>query len=1420
MDSQQKSGRLIDKADELKSNIHTYVRWRKLVLRAIRTRPHFISVLAYMQGDDQVMQEFQEEEEDPEEPNYRAVRDMNKERRDQERKFKANSAAVMSLLMESMSEQVISMIEQRPEYQEIYEEGDTRSFWGLIEGVISKANSTEAARVQSISYLESLKQNINEPFEVYAERSLRVVEEIEFMNSAITPEMQKKYFVKGFHPRHQKLKERMILDEDIQNMTIMDIAWKARNLMQAQKVYLDPPRALEYPDRNKRSDTVAGLNDRTSKDGDSGPKKQQKFLCYNCGEEGHFKRNCTKPPKEKPKNVGTVNKGGKKFSNQYLDTCATVSLTADKSSLSKLVRNKSTFRNANGIMQEYELEGYHPILGRTVYLEGAPMEIAAFSNVREKYKPIYSDESDAFFFENRETKNVDFVAKKSDRVYVISPTRNYVEPVEMISGMMSESGRKDGPMDLHRRTLHANHTVLRKSLRLGHYLDVVSGAIDDSAWEPVVNCIICKMYKDGRIRGQERGKDYSPHKVTFETMDKPERVYSLSVKIEAQVYFDLVYVGTDIYNLMLVKPHNYLLGMWVTKRDAETVLNSIVYLVTKVKAGAGIARVTSISVDREKAVHAIEQQLLIKTEAILKQAVPYKHERNIERQVRSARNRQRVIVGELKESGIPLTRKLRRLSWEHVVKGQNFVMNSNSGDFLPYQIQMASPNYRTPPRFGEFVVASVGKPVSKESERNGVGLLVGFEETTRAIMIKFKGQDQIVVRDAYSVINQEDGLKRYLEGYRDYDDEIDEEDEPVIEEELDSDALARILMANENDSMTQETTAPAAPTTETMDVEINATEPGETEQEEMEDTNEKEQTEDQAEENGPILRRSLRATKPNRLPDFIYALRELEKLESLPEPTLVSLERICGLIEDAAIQGEKGKRAAAMIELDRVWKKYGAIKPVTLEKNAAKEIIKGKLFVVEKKDSSHNFTRNKARLVARGDMRKEKPQEVLEVFSPTIAFPTFLTMLNIILQQKYDYMVVDVESAYLNSKYEEGIYMKLDAEIAKIMVEMDESVKKYIRDDGTLHVQILKALYGLQESAKLWYDTLGKSLTSIGFQRSNYDHACYFKRIGVDIVVILVYVDDMLIAGPEQEVQRVKSQLEKEYSINASEMSPREFDYVGIKVEYDERDHAFLLSQPGMVKKVTEGISVPSDVPCDVKLFVELDETKLEDVTDYRSKVMELNYLSKVRPDLKVALGYLATRMQDPTNGDWTKLERVRKYVYGTKEFKMRLKPMGSIKVYASADASFGPYKDGKSNTGLVLTVGHPNAPVLAKTTKQKSVANSSTAAELIAFSTTLEEVLWIIELLNELGFKQDAVEIEQDNSSTMRLIEKGPSSTGRTKWINIKHFWVSEHLKSGDIKLKYVPSLQLLADGLTKPLGRKAFFKWRASVLNHSVAQ
>ena len=1395
------------KVKPLNETIRSFVEWKKAIDDALRTQAKFLRVVVYtIDGKDEVLNEIQPL------PATSANKEENKTRKEQLVKFKEMKAVFIAVLSSHMSMDFRKQLQNRgDEYKTIVQNSDTRGFWELVKQVIVQKNKTSPKIVEIRDYLNfSFKQFDKETLSQFAGRLEDVVEQLQLLGEAVPKSMQSHIFLRGVHSKYHDAAQLINRDPLSRDKPIFEIADRVGDIVASDKMQNRPDgkeRDNKRPLPSDRDDVIAATktnnNDNDKRDGKGRfSKKSKSVVCWGCHKPGHLRKDC-----KESSSVNSNLPSNSTSSNYFVDTLASLGVTKHVDALENVTEKDRYFKNANGAIQHYRFEGEHPVLGRMAFLENAPMEIASFEEIRKKYRVSFNDDDQTFLFRDRRTGEVVMTAKRVHGFYPIKPIMDHPIEVEdqaieeLIIGITQKT-TSDKLMELHERLLHSNYENLKRSIALGHYSDVISDDIKSLDWKQIQHCVDCKLDKDGRLSGQERGKDYVKRRsrVKFDNLQlidtAPEPKYSLTNRIDARLFFDLVYVGEDICLLMLVKPHNYLLMTWITKRDIKTLLDSVEYLVNKARAN-GIDRIISISVDREKAVHAIEQQLVTRLGVQLKQAVPYKHERNIERQVRTVRNRFRCVIHGIK---IPLIKTVKRLAWEHAVSASNFIMNTSSGDYIPYQIQHLTKEYRTPPKFGDFVAVSVGVPSSKEAPRNQVGMIVGFEELTRAVKIKFKNQKQIFIRDSYSVLDQEEGLRRYKDDEEWDDDEVDEAANQ--HDRTEEDAFGEIV-DNENIEL-GEGEIEHEPT-----IQHSATESESTIQHsanEIENSEEEEETPTEV----PMVRRSTRQPKPNQQEGFIYDSDEVQQ----------DIEYILGLMEDATIPGDQGKRAAIKIELERVWKKYGAIKPVKLEKGKAKEIIKGKLFVVEKKNSSHEFTRNKARLVARGDMRKNKPNDVLEVFSPTVSFPTFLTTLNIILNKRYSYMVVDVESAYLNSKYKDGIYMKLEPRVADIMVEMDESAREYLEEDGSMYVLIEKALYGLQESAKLWYETLQQSLFAMGFSRSNYDHACYFKRVGNEVIIVLTYVDDMLITGPEIELKKFRIQLEKEYTINASELNPPDFDYVGIKVEYDKVDGAFLLSQPGMIKKVTEGITEITELPCDVKLYQETNETKLKNVTEYRSKLMETSYLAKTRYDLKVALGYLTTKMQEPTEGDSVKLDRVLRYINGTKEFKLRIKPEELIQVYASADASFGPFKDGKSNTGLVLTVGFPNAPLLAKSTKQKSVANSSTAAELIAFSTTLEEVLWAVELLNELGFTQDTVTIEQDNSSTMKLVEKGPSSTGRTKWINIKHFWVSEHLENGHFKLKYVPSLELLADGLTKPLGRAAFLKWRARILNHKIQE
>ena len=72
-----------------------------------------------------------------------------------------------------------------------------------------------------------------------------------------------------------------------------------------------------------------------------------------------------------------------------------------------------------------------------------------------------------------------------------------------------------------------------------------------------------------------------------------------------------------------------------------------------------------------------------------------------------------------------------------------------------------------------------------------------------------------------------------------------------------------------------------------------------------------------------------------------------------------------------------------------------------------------------------------------------------------------------------------------------------------------------------------------------------------------------------------------------------------------------------------------------------------------------------------------------------------------------------------------------------------------------------------------------------------------------------------QDNQSAMRLEENGKNSSTRTKHISIRTFWIKDQVKLGKIKVIYMPTNEMIADMLTKPVQGELFFKLRKEILN-----
>ena len=147
-------------------------------------------------------------------------------------------------------------------------------------------------------------------------------------------------------------------------------------------------------------------------------------------------------------------------------------------------------------------------------------------------------------------------------------------------------------------------------------------------------------------------------------------------------------------------------------------------------------------------------------------------------------------------------------------------------------------------------------------------------------------------------------------------------------------------------------------------------------------------------------------------------------------------------------------------------------------------------------------------------------------------------------------------------------------------------------------------------------------------------------------------------------------------------------------------------------------------------------------------------------------------------------------------------------------DASFAVYQNAKSQSGSVGLFG--DGVVFAKSKKQTIVSKSSTEAEIVALSDNASEAIEYLNFLRSQGIMLDEpMVIEQDNQSAMLMVERGKTHNPVSKHINVRYFFIKDRIDSGEIKLVYVPTEDLLADILTKPLQGLRFRQLRDRLLN-----
>ena len=148
---------------------------------------------------------------------------------------------------------------------------------------------------------------------------------------------------------------------------------------------------------------------------------------------------------------------------------------------------------------------------------------------------------------------------------------------------------------------------------------------------------------------------------------------------------------------------------------------------------------------------------------------------------------------------------------------------------------------------------------------------------------------------------------------------------------------------------------------------------------------------------------------------------------------------------------------------------------------------------------------------------------------------------------------MDVKTAFLNGDLEEEVYM--------------EQPEGFIKEnENKLVCKLKKSIYGLKQASRQWYLKFNRIITSFGFTENTVDHCIYLKVSGSRFMILVLYVDDILLASNDLGmIYETKKYLKNNFDMK--DMGEATF-VIGIEIYRDRSRGLLELSQEAYIKNV------------------------------------------------------------------------------------------------------------------------------------------------------------------------------------------------------------------------------------------------------------
>ncbi|KAD6455178.1 hypothetical protein E3N88_09884 [Mikania micrantha] len=333
-----------------------------------------------------------------------------------------------------------------------------------------------------------------------------------------------------------------------------------------------------------------------------------------------------------------------------------------------------------------------------------------------------------------------------------------------------------------------------------------------------------------------------------------------------------------------------------------------------------------------------------------------------------------------------------------------------------------------------------------------------------------------------------------------------------------------------------------------------------------------------------------------------------------------------------------------------------------------------------KKDDKGVVIKNKARLVVQG-YTQEEGIDYDEVFAPVARIEAIRIFLSFAAAKNFKVFQMDVKSAILYGRIDEEVY------VCQPPGFEDPKFPDHV-------CKLDKALYGLHQAPRKWYETLSSFLLANHFKRGTIDKTLFFKKSNQHIMLVQIYVDDIIFGSTDESLCKDFESLMK----SKFEMSSMGEPILFLGLQVKQTPTGTFISQSKYVKdilerfKMTDCKALGTPMSKTTSLSPDLEG---EDVDQHQYKAMigSLIYHTASRPDIMFATCLCARFQANPKVSHMLAVKRIFRYLKGAPGLGLWYPRNEDFQFMAYTDSDYGGCDISKKSTSGGCHTSEDNFP-------------------------------------------------------------------------------------------------------------------------------